>query len=351
MRKATGLDLALGMLAFVLIYVVISTNSSITGFVIGPPATIELVGPVDGAETTQTSITFMFKYPLELDMKQCSLVLENKIVKTAFSLLSASDSRIKMDLKPGTYPWRIECIDSDDVKIESLTNTLRIITPQEAVGLQKIPGPSGYVYAFVLKDGLVLAIPDVRPGDVFRIKRDTETYLITVLRIAQDYGGGLTFTELLITPGDKRIMMNPGGSRNIDFNNDDVDDISLNLESISSKRAIFTVTYLKQEKKIDAPAADSQPKNAFTPTAGESNEKPKGQLPAWSVPRLEGNFMIILVLVITLVVLIVIVVLAKNRASKGKGYVEGMKEDALAVQAELMKGKKKPVKSGKKKKK
>lgn len=347
MRKATGLDIVLGMLAFVLIYVVISTNSSITGFAIGPPATIELVGPADGAETTQTSITFMFKYPPELDMKQCSLVLDNNIVKTAFSLLSASDSRIKMDLKPGTYPWRIECIDSDDVKIESLTNTLRIITPQEAVGLQKIPGSSGYIYEFVLKDGLVLTIPDVRSGDVFRIKRDTETYLITVLRIAQDYNRGLTFTELLITPGDKRIMLNPGGSKNIDFNNDDVDDISLNLGSISYGRAIFTVTYLKQEKKTDAPIVSSQ--NAPITTTGQSEGKPKGQLPAWSVPKLEGNFMMLLVLVMTLVVLIVIVVLVKNRASKGKGYVEGMKEDALAVQAELLKGRKK--KPGKKKKK
>jgi len=347
MRKATGLDLVLGMLAFVLIYVVISTNSSITGFVIGPPATIELVGPADGAETIQNSITFMFKYPPELDMKQCSLVLDNTVVKTATSLLSAYDSRIKMDLKPGTYPWRIECIDSDDVKIESLTNTLRIITPQEAVGLQKIPGSSGFIYEFVLKDGLVLTIPDVRSGDVFRIKRDTETYLITVLRIAQDYGRGLTFTELLITPGDKRIMLNPGGSKNIDFNNDDVDDISLNLDAISYGRAIFTVTALKQEKKIDAPIASSQ--NAPITTTGQSEGKLKSLLPTWSVPKLEGNFMILLVLVITLIVLIVIVVLVKNRASKGKRYVEGMKEDALAVQAELMKGKKKKPEKKKKK--
>jgi hypothetical protein len=347
MRKATGLDIVLGMLAFVLIYVLISTNSSITGFVIGPPATIELVGPADGAETIQNSITFMFKYPPELDMKQCSLVLDNNIVKTAFSLLSASDSRIKMELKPGTYPWRIECIDSDDVKIESLTNTLRIITPQEAVGLQKIPGSSGYIYEFVLKDGLVLTIPDVRSGDIFRLKRDTDTYLITVLRIAQDYGKGLTFTELLITPGDKRIMLNPGGSKNIDFNNDDVDDISLNLDALSYGRAIFTVTYLKQEKKTDAPIVSSQ--NAPITTTGQNEGKPKGQSPTWSVPKLEGNFMMLLVLVISLVVLIVIVVFVKNRASKGKGYVEGMKEDALAVQAELLKGRKK--KPGKKRKK
>jgi len=349
MRKATGLDIVLGMLAFVLIYVVISTNSSITGFVIGPPATIELVSPADGAETTQTSITFMFKYPPELDMKQCSLVFDNTIVKTAFSLLSADNGRIKMDLKPGTYPWGIECIDSDDVKIESLTSTLRITTPQEAVGLQKIPGSSGYIYEFVLKNGLVLTIPDVRSGDIFRLKRDTDTYLITVLRIAQDYGRGLTFTELLITPGDKRIMLNPGGSKNIDFNNDDVDDISLNLDALSYGRAIFTVTYLKQEKKIDAPTANSQPKNALAPTTGESNEKPRGQLPAWSFPKLEGNFLMLLALVATLVVLIVIVVLVKNRASKGKGYVEGMKEDALVVQAELMKGRKKKTEKKKKK--
>lgn len=341
MRRPTGLDLALGMFAFVLMYIVISTNSPITGFVIGPPTTIELVSPADATETTQTSTTFMFTYPQDINMKQCSLVLEDKIVKTTTMLLSASGSRMTFDLKPGTYSWRIECIDSNDVKIDSLTRTILIITPQEAVGLQKIPGSTGFYYEFVLKDGLVLTIPDVRPGDIIRPKRGADTYMITVLLIAQDYNRGLTFTELLVTPGDKRIMLNPGSSTNIDFNNDDINDLSLSLDSIAYERAIFTATCLEQAKAETSLPDNSQSTPSAAPNSQAQSQKSEQRIPTWSVPKLEGNYLVVIALIITLILLIVIVVLVKNKASKGRGFIEGVKEDALAVQAELMKGKKK----------
>lgn len=348
MRKATGLDLVLGMLSFVLIYFLISNNSSITGFVIGPPTSVELISPADGTETTQASNTFMFKYPSEFKMKACSLIVDNNVMKISNSLLQADyNNMIKQDLKPGTYSWRIECTDTNNVTTPSLTRTLTIITPQEAVGLQKIPGSTGYIYEFILRDGLVLTIPDVRPGDILRAKRDQDTYLVTVLRIAQDYNRGLTFTELLITPGNKRVMLNPDGETNIDFNNDDMQDMKLSLDAISYGRAVFTVTSLKQEEKTteEAPAQQDQSKTPLDPEDNSETGLPKLSI---TFPKLEGNFLMLLALVATLVVLIVIVVLVKNRASKGKGYVEGIKEDALTVQAELMKGKKK--KPGKKKK-
>jgi hypothetical protein len=349
MRKATGLDLVLGMLSFVLIYILITHNSSITGFVIGPPVTLELVGPADNTEATQNSMTFIFQYPPDLEMKECSLILDDNVFKIITEFLSAYNSRIKADIKPGTHSWGIECTDTNNVTIQSLTRSLTIITPQEAVGMQKISGSTGYVYEFVLRDGLVLNIPDVRSGDALRAKRDQDTYLVTVLRIAQDYNRGLTFSELLITPGDKRIMLNPGGYTDIDFNNDDIQDMKLSLDAISYGRAVFTVAALKQEKKT-TDEAPSQQSNATTPVSN-ADKTTGASLPKFNItiPKLEGNFLMLLALVATLIVLIVIVVLVKNKASKGKGYIEGIKEDALAVQEELMKGKKKKTRRKKKK--
>ncbi len=343
MRKATGLDLVLGMLSFVLIYILITHNSSITGFAIGLPTTvdIELVSPADGTETTLTSNTFMFKYPSDYDMEECSLIVDNNIMRTSNSFLQANyNNIIKQDLKPGTYSWEIKCIDVNNATVLSPSRFLTIITPQQAVGMQKLPGSSGYIYDFVLRDGMVLNIPDVRSGDVLRAKRDQDTYLVTILRIAQDYNRGLTFSELLITPGDKRVMLNPGGFTNIDFNNDDIQDIKLSLDAISYGRAVFTVTALKQEKKITEEATAQESKT--TVPVSNADETIGASLPKFSItlPKLQGNFLMLLALVATLIVLIVIVVLVKNRASRGKGYVEGIKEDALAVQAEFLKGKK-----------
>jgi hypothetical protein len=88
MRKAKAMDVVLGLFALALIYVIVSTNSSITGFVIGPPTTIELTTPADNTETTQNSITFIFKYPPEVEIKECSLVMDSNVVKKLTDFLS-----------------------------------------------------------------------------------------------------------------------------------------------------------------------------------------------------------------------------------------------------------------------
>jgi hypothetical protein len=331
MRKAKAMDVVLGLFALALIYVIVSTNSSITGFVIGPPTTIELTTPADNTETTQNSITFIFKYPPEVEIKECSLVMDSNVVKKLTDFLSPYGTRTSMELKPGTYQWGVECIDTNNITIGSAIRNLRISTPQEVVGLQKLPGSSGFIYQFVLKDNLVLSITDVRSGDVLRVKRGEDTYLVSVLKIAQDYNRGLTFSELLITPGDKRIMLNPAGTTTIDFNNDGQDDIDLTLDAISYGRAIFTVKGLKQQVLTPAQTA-STPDMTLTTTSEGSNGKPRSGSIIGTVPKLGSSALLPIALAITLVVLIVIMVLVKNRALGPDNYAKKLEKEAVSVE-------------------
>jgi hypothetical protein len=122
--------------------------------------------------------------------------------------------------------------------------------------------------------------------------------------------------------------------------------MKLSLDAISYGRAVFTVMTLTQEAKITDEAPSQPGETAILDVDEDYSTGPSLPKLRIGLPKLEGNFLMALALIVTLIVLIIVVVLVKNKSS-GKYPEKLMKKDALVVQAELMKGKKKP---GKKKK-
>ncbi|MBW3001444.1 hypothetical protein KY341_06230, partial [Candidatus Woesearchaeota archaeon] len=208
---------------------------------------------------------FMFKYPLELEIKECALLLNEKVAKTTNALFSPHDTRIKTELVPGTYHWRIECVDTSNQVIYSELRKLIIGEQEESeLKISRFPDRDGFIYEFELKDNLEIDIKNVVPNDVIRVKEQDITYDMNILRVIQDYSTGIEFVELLISDGYKRIKLGEGDSTSIDFNNDGYAELDIILNDISFRKAFFTVSTEKQSsniagKALQEPAQTSQP--------------------------------------------------------------------------------------------
>ena len=132
MKKKTYVEIGFGLFALSLIYVIIASNASITGFVTSPQASVSLVAPQDDEQVNPGKVQFMFKYPYEFNAAECSLLLNQEPAKTTNALLSSRDTRISMDLVQGTYYWSVECVDNDDFKLASATRKLVVGEQEES---------------------------------------------------------------------------------------------------------------------------------------------------------------------------------------------------------------------------
>jgi hypothetical protein len=245
MKKIVKIEIIFGLLSLFLIYVIIASNASITGFVVGASPLITLVSPTENTDTQSTDISFMFKYSYEVSMSECSLKLNDQAIKTINSFLSSSnDVKIQKEMAPGSYFWGIECIDSNGYKIISETRRINILEKKEGdlKATRFFGDRTGTVYEFELKEGLELEIPDTIPNDVIRVRQDKNYYELSLIRISQDYTKNLEFTELIITPGEKRLTLFTGNSADVDFDNDGINDLNIVLSDIAYRKATFIVS-------------------------------------------------------------------------------------------------------------
>jgi hypothetical protein len=314
------IEIAFGLFALALIYVIITHNASITGFVIGPPASITLVAPAENTQTTQSVIAFTFQYPSELEIKECSLLLNNEVVKTTTTMLSPQGTRMLLDLDPADYVWSVECTNKNDFIISSETRRLIIGTGADPnVKKTSIPGKPGTIYEFEIKQGFKLAINGLIINDVIRAKRQGNAYDATVLRVAQDYSKGLEFAELMVTPGNKRIRLSQGDSTSIDFNNDAQDDIILTLYDVSYSKASFIVS--------NPEASEEQ-----QPQITIRSVNPAKQQPALITDKERSGSLPELFLIGAIIVLAIAIIIAlKSKAlDKEKEYVTKLKQKTPA---------------------
>jgi len=358
MRKTTKFEIIFGIFALALIYVVINNNASITGFVISPAATITLVAPADNTQTKESSIYFQFQYPPELEAQQCVLLLNGQVAKTATGLLEPYNTKIRMDLVPGTYDWKIECADSSGLKIESVSRRLIIGSASDSeLKITKFPNRAGYAYEFEIKDDMELKISNVVPNDALQAKKGENTYELEVLRVYQDYSTGTEFVELITSPGDKRITLSLGESASIDFNNDGINEMRLILEEVSYGKANFIVT----TKPENAPEEDNtpaieEPTIIIKPADDQkpASEQKPAQITtaATTQPKQQLGFIELFLLGMAVVLIVAIISALRTRPEKEKKYVSELKKKAetTAVKRSIP-ARKAPVKKKAKKKK
>ena len=325
MRPRPKFEIAYGMLALALIYVLVTNNASITGFVVGPPQSVTLTSPSDNAQTKAESIYFMFQYPPEMEMKECTIFINNMAMKTATAMLKPSDTRIRMDLIPGVYEWKIQCIANDSTQIESPVRRLAVLGT-ETSDLKVIKLATGYIYQFELKDGLSLQIGNVVPNDAISVKRGSNTYNLNILRVVKDYSFGMEYVEMLITPGDKRIKLSTGDSVELDFNNDGEKDMKLSLDEISYNKAFFTVRTKQEDSasSLSGNSASSSPTVTVNSASGANAKQQALSQPSTSQPRAEDDglgFLEIFLITFVILLVIAIIIMAKSRQKEEKEYV------------------------------
>jgi hypothetical protein len=253
MKKSTGTEIAFGLLALGLIYFVITSNASITGFVISSSSEVSLVSPAPNTQTASPMITFIYSYRDTYNVKECSLIINNNLVAVANAMLSPYNNRITAELVTGSYDWRVECLTTEGTKISSETRRVvigEIKNPD--LRITKMPRRPGNLYEFQLKEGLVLNLQNLIPNDVIKVKQGLNTYSLDVLRVSQDYSRGIEYVDMITTPASKRIRLNQYQSVNIDFNNDGADDLQLTLDDISYNKAFMTARVVATAKQAAA---------------------------------------------------------------------------------------------------
>jgi hypothetical protein len=327
MRPRPKFEIAYGMLALALIYVLVTNNVSITGFVIGPPQSVTLTSPSDNAQTRAESIYFMFQYPPEMEMKECTIFINNMAMKTATAMLKPSDTRIRMDMVPGVYDWKIQCTANDGTKIESSIRRLAVLGT-ETSDLKVIKLATGYIYQFELKDGLNLQIGNVVPNDAISVKRGSNTYNLNILRVVKDYSFDIQYVEMLITPGDKRIKLNTGDSVELDFNNDGENDMKLSLDEISYNKAFFTVRTKTEDSASSLSSKSASPPTVTVNSAPGANANQQApSKPSTTQPKAEGDglgFLEIFLISFVILLVIAIIIMAKSRQKEEKEYVSAL---------------------------
>ncbi|MBN2459702.1 hypothetical protein JXB28_05435 [Candidatus Woesearchaeota archaeon] len=340
MRKIVKLEIVFGLFSLFLIYIIIASNASITGFVVGASPFITLVAPAEYTETQSAAVSFIFKYSPEFTMQECSLKLNEQVVKTINSLLSPYDTRIKKDLGPGTYFWSIECIDVNGYAVNSETRKITIIGEEEGeLKVTRFFGDRiGTVYEFELREGLELEIPGTVPNDVIRAKQGKNYYEISLLRISQDYSKNLEFVDLIITPGEKRLNIFKGDSKLVDFNNDGINDLSLLLNDISYRKATFTVStkqLVQPSSQTTSSESSSQP---VSTTAGKATQtsntnptssatpyssQPSNSKPSASLPWIP-------IIIIATIALVGVYLVRKNKKESEQAYVGSLKKNPVS---------------------
>jgi hypothetical protein len=315
MKKIVKIEIIFGLLSLFLIYVIIASNASITGFVVGASPLITLVSPTENTETQSTDISFMFKYSYEVSMSECSLKLNDQAIKTINSFLSSSnDVKIQKEMAPGSYFWGIECIDSNGYKIISETRRINILEKKEGdlKATRFFGDRTGTVYEFELKEGLELEIPDTIPNDVIRARQDKNYYELSLIRISQDYTKNLEFAELIITPGEKRLTLFTGNSVDVDFDNDGINDLKITLSDVSYRKATFIVKTLMQGNTAPATSTPLERLDNSLQTVVSGSETSK-KLPSARILTKDGKTAVKAILVIvTIAIIIAVFLLAKK---------------------------------------
>ncbi|MBN2052066.1 hypothetical protein JW756_01030 [Candidatus Woesearchaeota archaeon] len=334
MRKTIKLEVLFGLFALALIYLIINNNASITGFVISPAATIILVSPADNTQTDASTLYFQFQYPPELDAQQCALILNGAVAKTATGLLDPYDTRIRMELAPGTYDWRVECADSSALKIESVNRRLIIGSASDSeLKITKFPSRAGYAYEFEIKEGMELKISNLVPNDVIIAKKGINSYEIEILRVLQDYSTDTEIVEFRVSPGERRMRMIEGDSASIDFNLDGLDDIMLMLEEVSYEQANFIV----RTKSGGAPATGepgiTEPTITITPIPESDavQKKAEEQMPSIIPTEPAGKqlgFTELFLIGLAVVLIIAIISTLRNRSDIEKNYIKALQKKA-----------------------
>jgi hypothetical protein len=353
MKRTTGTEIIFGLLALALIYIILNSHASITGFVISPGTGINLVSPADDTTTTATTnLYFIFSYPEDFNATECSLFVNDKLAKRTTGLLSPTDTRMRVDLSPNTYYWKVQCKDDTGVIMESSIRVLTIsptTQPSSELKKTKFPGRAGYLYEFTLRDDLELIISNVVPNDVIRAKKGENSYDMSILRIIKDYETGLAYCEILVTPGDKRVRIDQASFANLDFNNDGSNDLKLSLDQVLYGKAQFTASTKKETPK--SPSIQ-EPSITISPVT-----QPGPEAPSILDQVIPSNLLELIIAGMVVAMIIAGIAVWKNKSDSEKHYVSGLRNKptvTIPVQRrskkKAAKKKPKPRKKGKKKK-
>lgn len=339
MKRLTKIEIGFGIFALALIYFVVSSNASISGFLVSPTPGVTLVYPPTNAELEKTSIEFMFKHPYEVDVNECSLLINSQVAKTTKGIISARDTRIRLDLNPGSYYWKVECVDTDGLTLFSSNRYLTIIGKEGPV-----VKTSGYIdgtgsfYEFELQDELEIELGKLEPNDVIRVVKGDNTYEILIVRIIQEYSTELEKIDFVVTPGNKRISLSKGSSIDIDFNNDGEKDLNLLLTDVSYGKAYIIASTKKQTETTSAnlggqASLTTKTTEPETANAEEQEEKAEQQQPANITEKTKGLGTFEFILIGLIIILIIALTLTGkgNKVDEEKQYINSLKKNVKRV--------------------
>jgi len=266
---------------------------------------ITLINPPNSVSYTGSQqIDFEFNVS-EDSISNCSLLLNEEVSLTAYSVNSSITQKFSSILSPGEYNWKIKCTDSAGNEGESSDYSLTINSDAIMISGGGTSEIAEKTYTVNEEHALSGYNNQLKENDkiVFYLKNETHT--IITKEVYSDYA---TF---LINPAIE-INVKVGEERLFNLTNDSIYDLYLKLNSITNNKANLTVRII--EEKIPEIEEEPEEENvqivAFEENPAEDNLNTLNTL---ANIRLVIGLTVIIVLVITY-----IIIRRKNEKTKTK---------------------------------
>lgn len=198
-----------------------------------PPITY-LIYPDDNYSTTDTSITFKYNTTDANAIANCSLVVDNLILDTSYSVSKNIEQNFTLDLITGEYNWSVNCTDVMNNQGNSSTRKLEITTAGGGAGKGKEKITAKKVY--IPQEGKNLTFEMKLYVGVVKFHLSIGQYTMKII----DATANSVMVE--IKPMKLDYIFNTWEEKAFDFNNDGTTDIFLTFNGFTADgKARFTL--------------------------------------------------------------------------------------------------------------
>jgi C1A family cysteine protease len=211
------------------------------------PPEIVLSSPDDSTSSTTTAYNFTFNVSDNNSILQCSLVFNNVIIHTIYSISkTATNGMYNSSLSTGTHLWSINCTDSAGNQNKSI-NRILIITSSGNTETSSSPSGGGggggggaTTYSPTTSETYLGYTKQLSSNDKISFTSNSENHLLILKSVIGNY------SNITIESNPINFILFIGQEKKVDVNNDSYYDLNVKLNTIKGSVANLTIKNLNE---------------------------------------------------------------------------------------------------------
>ena len=215
---------------------------------------VNSISPADSSTSTSASVTFEYNVS-DTDIANCSLIIDNSVDQTDTSVTENTTESFTKSMSNGDYTWSINCTDYVGYTNSSASRSLTVSVTSSSPSGGGGGGSSSSTAPTINKTTSgILDIEkfdvdfskisekniEMKQGDVKTFSFNNEiTHKISLLEITTES------VKIIIESEPITLVLKIGETKQIDINEDNINDIEITLNSISNEKANFVLKKLE----------------------------------------------------------------------------------------------------------